>query len=406
MSDASNLGRGLSGTCLAGVVTLLATSCSGAFPAIASYSERMDRVSAESGLGRFSLRWSRRLGEDLGLNELMSGVTVPTERAVPALDAIHDRLFVGSSTGQLWCFTGSGTRLWMYQAGGGIGAQPSLSIDRTKLYVGSDDGFLHALDATTGRLLWRGEMLGSLGKPPVVTEDAVYIVTDNDVVGAYDRASGDALWRFERQAPEGFYVTDHAGLVLADRRLITGFTDGSVVALDPSDGRVLWIRDTTVDIETRTGELRFTDVDTTPVILGETIYVASFAGGLYALEAASGSVRWVRPEWTGIVALADTGGGRIALASGDFGIQSVRADNGDRVWTTPVRRGAPTSISVSGDSIVYGETTGGLVTLTGRGREISRYEDGHGFAAPIAIEAGLAAVVSNAGTLLVFAVQR
>jgi outer membrane protein assembly factor BamB len=404
MIPASNLMRGLSGACLAGV-TLLASACSGAFPAIASYSDRMDRITGDSGMGRFSLRWSRRLGADLALNELMSGVTVPVERAVPTLDSLHDRIFVGSSTGQLWCFTGSGLRLWMYQAGGGIGAPPSLSLDRRTIYVGSDDGFLHALDATSGRLFWRGEMLGSLGKSPVVTEDAVYIVTDNDVVGAYDRSTGDALWRFERQAPEGFYVTDHAGLVLADRRLITGFTDGAVVALDPSDGRVLWVRDTTADMDTHSDELRFTDVDTTPVVLGESVYVASFAGGLYALEAASGSVRWVRPEWTGVVALADAGGGRLALASGDFGIQSVRMDNGDRLWSTPVRRGAPTSISIVGDSIVYGETTGGLVTLTSLGREISRYEDGHGFAAPIAIEAGLAAVVSNAGTLLVFAVR-
>lgn len=377
----------------------VAVGCGGALPEIALYAERLDRGPSVDPVGRLAVRWSRRLAPDL------EGPYLPIERAVPALDAVHDRVYVGSSTGQVWAFTGAGARVWMYQAAGGVGAQPTLSVDRETLYVGSDDGYLHALRAVDGALVWRTEMRGALGDAPLVTDDVVYIATESDVIEAFDRERGEALWRYERQAPEGFYVTEHAGLTLADRRLLAGFTDGAVVALDPSDGRVLWVRDTTADLAPNASdELRFTDVDTTPLAVGDVVYAASFAGGLYALEASSGSVRWLRSEWTGVTGIAEAPGGQLVLSSGDLGVMAVRARDGERLWATRVRRGSPTAVRVEGDLVLYGESEGGLVGLTlGRGREVGRIEDGHGFAGQVTLDHGLGAAISNTGALFVFA---
>ncbi len=397
----SRLSQTLAHATLAGTVASVVGACGGATPEIAQYAERLDRGPSVDSGGRLEVRWSRRLAPDL------DGPYLPIERSVPTLDANHDRIYVGSSTGQVWAFTGAGGRVWMYQAGGGIGAQPTLSVDRETLYVGSDDGDLHALRASDGSLIWRTEMRGALGDAPLVTEDVVYIATENDVIEAFDRERGEALWRYERQAPEGFYVTEHAGLTLADRRLLAGFTDGAVVALDPSDGRVLWVRDTTSDLAPNTSdELRFTDVDTTPLVVGDVVYAASFAGGLYALEASSGSVRWLRNELTGVTGIAQAPGGQLVLSSGDLGVMAVRARDGERLWATRVRRGAPTAVRVEGDLVLYGESEGGLVGLTlGRGREVGRIENGHGFAGQLAVDQGLGAAISNAGALFVFAVH-
>lgn len=382
--------------------SLAASACGGATPEIVSYVDRVDRPRAADGGGRLAVRWARRLAPDL------EGPYLPVERTVPALDGAHDRVFAGSTTGQLWCMNGAGTELWMYQAGGGIGAQPALSVERDTVYFGSDDGFLHALRAADGTRLWRVETRGAISRAPLVTEDVLYIATENDVIEAFDRASGEALWRYERQAPEGFYVTEHSGLTLADRRLLAGFTDGAVVALDPSDGRVLWVRDTTADLaaQGQGDELRFTDVDTTPVAMGELVYAASFAAGLYALEASSGTVRWLRREWTGVIGIAAGPAGQLVLTSGDSGVTLVRAEDGERLWSTPVRRGAPTMARVLGDLVVYGESEGGLVALTlGQGREVGRIENGHGFASPIELDQGLGAAISNTGTLFVVALR-
>ena len=364
-----------------------------------SYDGFVDRPAGRSPQGRVQVSWSRRLAPEY------EGPYMPIERAIPALDPLHDRVFAGSSAGALWAFTGAGREVWAYQAGGGIGSQPLLDAAADELYVASDDGLLHALRASTGELRWRAEVGGAVGRLPLASADAVFLVTDSDVVAAFDRTTGEALWRYRREAAEGFYVTEHAGVTLAGDILVTGFTDGVVVALDPRDGSVLWERDTTSDLHVTSDTIRFTDVDTTPLVVGDTIFVASFAGGLYALERASGSVRWLRDDLTGIVGIAAAPGDLLVLSSGDLGVVAVQRASGDRVWRTPVGRGAPTVPVVIGDLVVVGESEGGLLGLTlGHGTEVSRIEDAHGFAAPMAVSSGLGAVVSNAGKLFVVSV--
>ncbi|MBW2548107.1 MAG: PQQ-binding-like beta-propeller repeat protein, partial [Deltaproteobacteria bacterium] len=82
-------------------------------------------------------------------------------------------------------------------------------------------------------------------------------------------------------------------LLLEDGRLYAGFTDGAVAAINPADGRLFWEVETSVDVEIRPGNVpQFLDVDTTPVLLQGTLYIASFTAGLYALDADSGTVEW------------------------------------------------------------------------------------------------------------------
>lgn len=386
---------------LIGVVaasSVLGGGCASISTGRVQFEESFDRGPGARPHGALALRWQRRLGPDL------EGAFLPVERSTPTLDAEGDRIYVGSSTGQLWAFRGDGQRVWMYQAGGGVGAPVFVDRARDVVYAGSDDGYLHALRASTGEKLWQTEMSGALGRAPLATSEAVYIVTDNDFVEAFAREDGHPLWRFERTSPEGFFVTEHAGLTLAGDMLITGFTDGQVVALDARDGATLWTRDTLSDVP-ETDELRFTDVDTTPVVVGDTIYVASFAAGLYALERSSGSVRWLRRELTGVVGILSTGTGELVLSSGDLGVVMVDAATGDERWRHRMIRGAPSPvIAIDEQTLFFAESEGGLVALRrADGREVDRFENGHGFGAMPATAAGLSAALSNAGTLFVFA---
>jgi outer membrane protein assembly factor BamB len=394
------------GVVAAGVVAVAlgVTGCS--IPAgVLGYESFMDAPMGARPTGRLSFRWTRRLAVEL---EGIDGRFLPIERAVAAMDAAHDRIYVGSSRGYFWSLTGSGAQVYMYQAAGAVGCQPLLDTEADELYFASDDGVVHALVASTGELRWRAEIDGAVGRRPIATDDVVFVVTDGDVVVAYARDSGEALWRYRRDAPEGFYIAEHAGLVLAGRSLITGFTDGAVIALDSRDGHVQWTRETLEDLPATvsTDAMRFTDVDTTPVIVDGVAYIASFAGGLYALEVGSGSVRWLRRELTGLVGLALAPSGMLIGSSGDLGVVGIDRETGDTLWTAEVERGAPTAPTVVGDLVIVGETEGGLVSLlAANGNEVGRLENGHGFAAPVAIDEGLGAVVSNAGALFVFNVR-
>ncbi len=387
---------------LAAAIALSCAACAGINPDIISYDDRYAESAGGSREGRLVLRWVRRLAPDL------EGPFMPIERAVAALDPEADRIYVGSSSGNLWAFDGRGAQIWMYHTGSGIGSQPLLDPSRDELFVAIDDGRLHALRASTGELRWTTEIGGAVGRTPVATDDAIYVMTDADVLVAFDRENGEALWRYRREAPEGFYITEHAGILRMEQRLVTGFTDGAVLCFDSRDGSVLWTRDTIAELPSTTDDdgLRFTDVDTTPVVVGDGLFIASFAGGLYRLDPRNGTILWHREELSGVTGLAEAPGGTLVLSSGDLGLVGIDALSGERRWTSEIEHGAPTPPVVVGDLVVVGESEGGLVAFrSSDGREVDRIQDGHGFAAQPAIASGRGAALSNTGRLFVFDVR-
>lgn len=347
------------------------------------------------------VRWREQLTPDY------EGPYVPVERSSPALDPGRDRIYAGTSAGKLIAMTATGSRVYAYDAGGGIMAPPALDARQDELFVATEDGVVHRLRASDGELGWRSVVGGAVSQPMVLTDDAIYLACDDDTVVALDRSTGEALWRYRRDAPEGFYVSHHAGLTLVEgQRLLAAFTAGVVVSLDPTDGSLQWERDTSVELEPGPeGIPRFADVDTTPLVIDGLVYVASFAGGLYALELDSGTVRWRDEELTGLIGITKASERVLILSSGDLGVVAFDRLDREILWRKELPRGAPGEAVVTSDLVVFGESQGGLVTLAVQsGRELGRIETGHGFAARPSVAAGRGFVLSNGGTLFAFAI--
>ncbi|MFK7992241.1 MAG: PQQ-binding-like beta-propeller repeat protein [Sandaracinaceae bacterium] len=344
------------------------------------------------------LRWREQLTPTQG------GAYIPVQRAAPVLDPANDRLYVGSTTGELWALSAGGSRIYTYDSGSSIGAQPAFDGARDEIYLPTEGGVLHMLTASTGRVQWRAEVGGAVSTAPVLTDDAVYVVTDDDIVVALAREDGEALWRVRREAPEGFSVSEHAGLALVERRLLTGFTNGVVMALSPADGSILWERDTAQELEPEDdGAPRFVDVDSTPAVVGETVFAASFAGGLFALEIDSGTVLWRDETLTGISAITAAGPRLLLLSSGDLGLVCFDHVSREIIWQKRLPRGAPAPAVVADDLVLFGETQGGFVTAAlSNGAELGRIEVGHGFSARPSIRDGRGFVLSNGGGLFAF----
>ena len=78
-------------------------------------------------------------------------------------------------------------------------------VEAGMVFVGSTDGFLYALEATTGKLLWRYETDGEImGAPNQAirpkSKDSVLVVGSYDnFVHCMDLKTGKALWKFETQ---------------------------------------------------------------------------------------------------------------------------------------------------------------------------------------------------------------
>jgi outer membrane protein assembly factor BamB len=343
------------------------------------------------------MRWTADLVPAAG------GLYRPVERAAPAVDALHERVYVGTTQRFLYAFRGDGRREYRYTAESAIEAEPTIDPVHEELYLATSRGIVHALSSADGSVRWKAELGQAISKAGVLSEDALYLVTDEDSVIALSRVDGSVLWRYKREPRAGLQVAGHAGLLFAEHRLITGFTDGSIVALAANDGRVLWSVDTTLDFaDPAQAEKGFVDVDTTPVQIDDLVYVASFLGGFYAIEAAHGAVRMRNPELTNITSIA-AGDDALILGSAKFGVLCLDVPSLAPRWRRNVTRGAPASVSIANGNVYVTESRGALLAMRLRdGLESGRLQTLYGFTSTPNLEGRRGFILGNAGTLYAF----
>jgi outer membrane protein assembly factor BamB len=355
----------------------------------------VDKSGRSSGPGVL-VRWV------LNFAPAFTGPYVPVERAAPGVDARSGRVYAGSTRGELWALDTSGRKLYTVKAQAGIEAQPVVDEERDEVYVATVRGTLFALRGSSGSERWKTELGAPVSQPGLLSEDAIYIVTDEDAVLALSRADGSVLWRYRREPHEGFGISGHAGLNRVGNKLLTGFGDGAVVALDAGDGRLLWAADTSLDLEDLDSTRRFTDVDTTPVVVGDIVYAASFSGGLYGLELSTGTMRSHEGELRGVTAISATADA-LLLSSAEAGVLCIDLASMSLRWRHAVKRGAPGKTEVRGQNVYFAESLGALLAVNlNDGQEVGRLETAHGITASVSFEGRRGFVLSNAGTLFAF----
>lgn len=366
----------------------------GAMPT--SYGWSSDNGAAQASPAQVRVRWMKRLTPRFG-----SGSYVPVERAQAGLDPARNRIYVGTSEGDFFAFNASGRRMFRYRPESPVAAAPAVDRATGQVYLAAEDGIVHAFQSGSSDPEWKESAGGAVRQPPVLSEDAVYVVTEDDKIAALSRETGELLWDFTREIEAEYFIAGHAGLVLHGEKLLTAFSDGTVIALDASDGSLLWERPTQLDVDPEAGDpVRFYDVDTTPVVVDDTVYVAGIRAGLYALDLSNGSVRWRDGEQQGVVGLASQGRFLVATSAED-GVTVIDRETREQVWRREVRQGAPGQPVISGNGIVLvGESQGSLLAFDLRsGANLGRIHTG-GFAAPAALAGRFGWALSNGGQLI------
>ena len=161
---------------------------------------------------------------------------------------------------------------WSFQTGGPVRGSAALASGR--VFVGSADGRVYALELSSGRRLWSADLGGAVSSTPAVSGGTVFAASRNRRLTALDAGSGAVRWRFdfgpELPFPWGwdYWVSSP---VVAGRRVFVGAGDGGLYALEASTGRRIWRLSTG-------GRIR-----SSPAIADGVVYVGSMKG----IEAAS-----------------------------------------------------------------------------------------------------------------------
>ena len=351
------------------------------------------------------------------------------ERGRPEIDAYHDRIFVGTSDHGLYALrAGDGSTIWRFETVGLVQSEPLYDPEMDYVYFGSNDGALYAVKAATGERVYRFDTGAEVARKPVRNGETLYFANAADYLFAIDRRTGKTKWTAHSTPALGMEISGHAGPAYdpATNLVFMAYSDGHVIAYDGRDGSEKWTPvDLSAEAEQAGGEApRYLDVDTTPVIdehpNGRVVYVSSYAGGVYALDATSGARVWSNDKAIGVTDVVlfkepshrpnpagpDKDGPTVParkvllVASATSGLQALDPFTGRLLWKNKVPEGGITAPVPVAGAILVGTTRYGLFLLSPRnGKVIDAIDPGTGFAQTPAAFGARAYAMSNAGQL-------
>lgn len=259
------------------------------------------------------LKWRAPAGDEPGLPD----ISATPAFAVPSA---NERLvLVPYSDGTLTAFDAdTGEQRWAIKTGQSIRSSPTI-VGR-RVYFGSDDDYLRAVDLATGRLIWRTEkpLSDDVTSSPVVYQGSIFVLTSDMRMWSVAEDSGRLRWT--RRLPGNSL---NVNPVVIDGRIWVP-SGGSMFVFQPNGyGRPISMTLETEGIETdveltplitprgwcvadRNGNLclynfygklvwkRRLDgrVQSPAILAGDTIYAGTNRGFMYAIQVADGQIEW------------------------------------------------------------------------------------------------------------------
>ena len=139
------------------------------------------------------------------------------------------------------------TLLWTFKTGAAVRSSPAVSGGR--VFFGSDDMSVHAIDLAKGTRIWDFKTEGAIESSPLVLDGKVFVGSDDGAMRAFDSRTGKPLWKFPTGdkipgSPNFTRSADGQGL-----SLLFGSFDSQLYCLDAGTGRSNWTFETGTGIK-------------------------------------------------------------------------------------------------------------------------------------------------------------
>ena len=213
---------------------------------------------------------------------------------------------------------------WRFQTGGKA-QSPPVVVDGLA-YVGSNDGHVYALDASTGDLLWRQEVGSEVYLAPVVVEEVVYAGSRNGFVYGFEASTGDPIWEFNAES------TIYSPPMVVGGVAYVYAANEYVYAVEALTRDLLWqYRASPYPSDSET--ISHLEVDGGVVYIGSFSYSDLRPGFMTALEASSGDLIWqYETSSGGRVLAAAVDGPMVYVGSNKGNVYALLASNGSLLW--------------------------------------------------------------------------
>ena len=127
--------------------------------------------------------------------------------------------------------------LWTYSTGGPVKSSPAIVNGR--VFIGSNDTNVHAIELSSGKRLWTAPTGDSVESSPLVLNGLVYVGSSDGFLYAFNATNGQRVWRYQTEdkilgSPNWFV---NAGRT----NVIVGSYDYKLHCLDAVTGRSNWV---------------------------------------------------------------------------------------------------------------------------------------------------------------------
>ena len=233
---------------------------------------------------------------------------------------------------------------WKFHTGGMVIGSPAVAAG--KMYFGSTDGNLYAVDAESGAQRWKFETKSRVPSSPAVADGSVYFGAYDGNFYSVDASSGKLKWKFKTEGERRFAGKHLHGVqpvnetmpdpfdcylsspVVWKGAVYFGSGDGNIYALNAATGSLNW--------KFKTGDV----VHASPAVADGTVFIGSWDSYFYAIDAASGREKWKfktgeDPDihnQVGIQSSAAVADGMVYFGCRDSHLYALDENNGEKKW--------------------------------------------------------------------------
>ena len=270
----------------------------------------------------------------------------------PAVE--KDKVFIGDDMGYLTAYAlKDGKALWRFQSGKRIVGTPAVS--EGIVVFGSADCKIYGLTAQNGNLLWTVETSEPVLGAVTIDNGTAYIGASDHTFRAINTCNGEIKWTFT--GVKGYIETKP---LVTDSKVIFGAWDNTLYALNKADGRELW---------KWTGGLtrmHFSPAAVWPVAAEGKVFITDPQRAMTAIEIETGNTVWrtFQSMVRETIGLSEDGERIYSKTMNDSIVcYSTKGSHPHELWASNVGFGyehAP-SMQVEKDGIVFGSTKEGLI---------------------------------------------
>jgi outer membrane protein assembly factor BamB len=290
---------------------------------------------------------------------------VKTQDGVVATSAIvRDRVYVPGLSGDLLCLAKKdGKQIWSYrsiddpdpkQFAPGFKSAPRVTSDT--VYVGDEDGVLHAVNRADGKRRWKATTDAEIAGCAAVVGDKVIVGSHDNFLYCFNAKDGTLAWKFETQDRV------NCSPAIVEKYTFVAGCDAHLRIIDIESGKEV-------------GDIPLESyLIASPAVMGDVLYVGNHGAEVLAVNWKKKQIEWRYKDPVKefpIHASAAVTKKYVIVGGHDKQMHCIDRETGNGVWTFATKGRIDSSAVVVGDRVFFGSADRHLYGLSiDKGEEV------------------------------------